>query len=238
MISSCCSEPGAKQNHISEGHVEQIAEINTYKTGNGKSAIIIFTDIFGFAFANTRKIADRFAEETGMTVLIPDYFNGDPVDPTVPNFRVGLPEWLKRHPPIDACALADKFISTIKGHYQSIQIIGFCYGAKVVVYLITHPELSSTIKAAIVGHPTFLVKEEATQIKRPILFLCAERDEKFPSDVEEHFRKELTTNSLGTFLQYPGTIHGFIIRPDGSPHVCEQSEKAIKDAIDYFNKNN
>lgn len=74
-----------------------------------------------------------------------------------------------------------------------------------VVYLITHEELLSTIKAAIVGHPTFLVKEEATQIKRPILFLCAETDEKFPPDVEEHFQKELTTNGLGTFLKYPGT---------------------------------
>ncbi|UJR34167.1 hypothetical protein I4U23_021575 [Adineta vaga] len=237
MLSSCCAEPGAKQIHVSEGHVEEIAGINTYKTGNGKSAIVIFTDIFGYEFINTRKIADCFAKEIGVTVLIPDYFNGDPVDPNVPNFRDSLPDWLKKHRPEDACILADKFISTIKGHYESIQIIGFCYGAKVVIYLITHQELSSTIKAAIVGHPTLLVKEDAAQIKRPILFLCAETDEKFPPDVEEYFEKELTTLGLGTFLKYPGTIHGFIIRPNGSPNVFEQSKKAIQDAIAYFKKN-
>jgi dienelactone hydrolase len=107
----------------------------------------------------------------------------------------------------------------------------------VVVYLITHPELSSTIKAAIVGHPSRLAKEEATQIKRPIQFLCAETDQSFTPEIQDHFEKELTANGLGTFHKYPGTTHGFIIRPDGSPQVNEQAEKAVQDAIEYFKKN-
>ena len=122
MLSSHCADPGEKQTHQSQGHEEEIAEVNTYKTGQGKSAIVMFTDIFGYRFINSRKIADRFAEETGATVLIPDYFNGDPVNPDVPNYRETMPEWSKRHPMTDACAIAEKFISTIKGHYQSIQV--------------------------------------------------------------------------------------------------------------------
>jgi dienelactone hydrolase len=122
MDSSCCTAPGAKQSHVSEGHVEEIAGANTYKTGNGKSAIVLFTDIFGFSFVNTRKMADRFAKETGLTVLVLDSFQGDPIDPSVPNFRDTLPDWLKKHPPADANVLAERFISTIKGHYQSIQV--------------------------------------------------------------------------------------------------------------------
>ncbi len=82
-----------------------------------------------------------------------------------------------------------------------------------------------------------LVKEEATQIKRPILFLCAETDHAFTPDLQEYFEKELTTTGLGTFIKYPGTIHGFITRPDGSEQANQQSEKAIQDAIDYFKKN-
>lgn len=105
------------------------------------------------------------------------------------------------------------------------------------MYLIAHPELSSTIKAAVVGHPSLLVKEEAAETERPILFLCAETDHGFPPDLHEHFEKELTTRSLGTFIQYPGTVHGFIVRPDGSEHVNQQSEKAIHDAINYFKQN-
>jgi len=237
MLCSSCADPGAEQTHQSHGHEEEIAGVNTYKTGQGKSAIVLFTDVFGYSFVNTRKIADRFAEETGTTVLIPDYFHGDPVNPNVPNYRDSIPEWKKKHPVTDACDIADKLISTIKGHYQSIQVIGFCYGGKVVVYLITHPELSSTIKAAIVGHPSMLVKEEAAQIKRPILFLCAETDQAFPPELQDHFEKELTTTGLGKFIKYPGTSHGFVVRPDGTPQVNQQNEKAIQDAIEYFKKN-
>ncbi|CAF3616674.1 unnamed protein product [Rotaria sordida] len=237
MDSLHCADPGANQTHQPQGHEEQVAGVNIYKTGQGKSAIVLFTDIFGYTFINTRKLADRFANDTGTTVLIPDYFHGDPMNPTIPNYRDLLPDWLKRHPTTEACEIADKFISTIKGHYESIQVIGFCYGAKVVVYLITHPELSSTIKAAIVGHPSMLVKEEAKQIRRPILFLCAEIDHIFTPDIEEYFEKELATSGFGTFLKYPGTVHGFIVRPDGSPQVNQQSEKAVQDAIEYFKKN-
>lgn len=122
MDSKCCTNPGTKQIHQCQGHEEVVAGVNTYKTGQGTSAIVLFTDIFGYSFINSRKLADRFAEETGTTVLIPDYFHGDPMDPTIPNFRDFLPDWLKKHPPTEACAIADEFISTIKGHYESIQV--------------------------------------------------------------------------------------------------------------------
>jgi hypothetical protein len=122
MDSSCCANPGAKQTHEPQGHEEEIAGVNTYKTGQGKSAIVLFPDVFGYSFVNTRKVADRFAEGTGTTVLIPDYFQGDPLDITKPNYRDLLPDWLKKHPPADGCAIADEFISTIKGHYESIQV--------------------------------------------------------------------------------------------------------------------
>ncbi|CAF1504608.1 unnamed protein product, partial [Adineta steineri] len=88
-----------------------------------------------------------------------------------------------------------------------------------------------------VGHPSRLEKQEAEQIKRPILFLCAETDQSFSPDVQEHFEKTLTENGFGTFFKYPGTVHGFIVRPDGTPQVNEQSEKAVQDAIEYFKKN-
>jgi carboxymethylenebutenolidase len=122
MDTSCCTNPGAKQSHEAQGHEEEIAGVNTYKIGQGKSVFVVFTDIFGSSYVNNRKVADRFAEGTGATVLVPDYFYGDPIDHNNPNFQDSLPNWLKKHPTNEACALADKFISTIKGHYQSIQV--------------------------------------------------------------------------------------------------------------------
>ena len=86
--------------------------------------IVIFTDIFGHSFTNTRKIADTFAQTIGSTVLVPDLFNGDPVDSTIPiaDLISQLPAWLKKHPVDQACASSQKFISTIKDQYQSIQV--------------------------------------------------------------------------------------------------------------------
>jgi len=122
MSSPCCVDPGAKQTHETQGSEEKIGGVNTYKTGQGKSAIIIFTDVFGYSFINAQKLADSFAQGSQTTVLIPDYFNGDAMDPNLPNLWDVLPAWLKKHPPTDACAIAEKFLSTIKGHYQSIQV--------------------------------------------------------------------------------------------------------------------
>jgi dienelactone hydrolase len=106
-----------------------------------------------------------------------------------------------------------------------------------VVHLICHPELSSAIKAGVAAHPSRLVKEEAKQIKRPILFLCAETDQSFTPEIRQEFEKELISNGLGTFLEYPGTVHGFVVRPHGSEQVTQQRDKAVQDAITFFKKN-
>ena len=122
MSSQCCVDPGEKQTHEAQGSEEEISGVKTYKTGQGKSAIVIFTDVFGYSFINVRKLADSFAQGVRTTVLIPDYFNGDPLNPDLPNLSDVLPSWLKKHPPTEACEISNKFISTIKGQYQSIQV--------------------------------------------------------------------------------------------------------------------
>ncbi|CAM4988721.1 unnamed protein product, partial [Rotaria socialis] len=116
--------------------------------------------------------------------------------------------------------IGEKFISTIKSNYQSIQIIGFCYGAKVVIDLITHNELSSLVKAAIVAHPSFL---------KTILFLLRIFD--------KNLKKQLKSNGLGTFIEYPGTVHGFVVRPDNTEEVIQEKDKAVQDAIEFLKRN-
>jgi dienelactone hydrolase len=114
-----------------------------------------------------------------------------------------------------------------------------CYSAKVVVHLISHEELSSIIKAAIVAYPSFLVKEEAKQIKRLILFLCVQNDQLFAPHLSKEFKNELTTNGLGQFIEYAGTCHGFTVTPGGSQQVNyhQQRDKAVQDAITFLNRN-
>ncbi len=40
MSSQCCVDPGSKQSHEAQDGIEEIAGINTYKTGQDKSAIV------------------------------------------------------------------------------------------------------------------------------------------------------------------------------------------------------
>ena len=122
MSGTCCINPGAKQSHVLQGDVEEVAGLSTYKTGHGKSAIVLFAELFGYAFVNTRKVADTFADATGTTVFVPDLFNGDPMDPDDPDLMEHLPAWLNKHPIDEACSLSAKFISAIKGHYNTIQV--------------------------------------------------------------------------------------------------------------------
>lgn len=101
--------------------------------------------------------------------------------------------------------------------------------------MLKQPETSSNIKSAVVAHPSLLAKKEASEIKQPMLFLCAENDFAFTPEIRGEFEKVLKSNGLGTFLQYPGTQHGFAVRPRG-PEAAEQGQKALQDAIQYFNK--
>lgn len=122
MSSECCANPGDKQTHEAHGSIQDIAGVKTYKTGQGRSGIIVLTDIFGNTFPNVQKIADTLAQGCQATVFIPDCFNGGAMDPNTPDVMAALPGWLKKHPPTDACAVGKKLLSDIKGQYQSIGV--------------------------------------------------------------------------------------------------------------------
>jgi dienelactone hydrolase len=92
------------------------------------------------------------------------------------------------------------------------------------------------VKGGVAVHPSSLVKEEAAKINKPVLFLCAEKDDLFPPDLRKHFEQTLAPTNLGTFIDYPGTVHGFAIRPDDSEHAQTMKDKAVQDAIQFFKK--
>ncbi|CAF4601168.1 unnamed protein product, partial [Rotaria socialis] len=57
------------------------------------------------------------------------------------------------------------------------------------------------------------------------------------SDLRQEFEKELKSNGLGTFIEYPGTVHGFVVRPDNTEQVIQEKDKAVQDAIEFFKRN-
>lgn len=59
-----------------KGELKKLGPYETYVTRTSHSsdgkAIVIFTDVFGLALANSKIIADILAERTGLPVFVPD----------------------------------------------------------------------------------------------------------------------------------------------------------------------
>ena len=61
-------------------------------------AIVLLTDIFGIVLPNPRILADHLAEEAGLDVWVPDFFNGASLIST--SMGLSLVQWLAD---VEAC---------------------------------------------------------------------------------------------------------------------------------------
>jgi len=218
-------------NEGTEGKYVKIGEIDTYSVGSGTNAIVLLTDVFGYKFSNIQKIADTYAA-AGFRVVVPDLFAGDavPAD-TVIRTRESFLPWLQRNPPEKALGVAKTTIQAVRDDYKatSIQAQGYCYGGKLVVHLLA----TDLIKAGVVAHPGMVTVEDANAIIHPALFVCAERDNSFGSEIKAKFEQALKTNKIeATFIDYPGTEHGFAVR--GPAEVEKQKQKSLEDSLAFL----
>lgn len=111
--------------------------------------VLLLTDVFGLPLHNSKLYADLMCAETGMPVIVPDLFNGDPM----PIDRIIVPDsvqlkplpvwrqlgvlarflpWILRHSPAKGEVLAVRALHSIRRHLfpQAVRcgLIGFCYG--------------------------------------------------------------------------------------------------------------
>lgn len=71
-MQDCCRK-GFRWNGTPTGKVTKLGEHDAYVTGDNKErAILVCHDAFGWAFNNTRLLADHYAQEVGATVYLPD----------------------------------------------------------------------------------------------------------------------------------------------------------------------
>jgi dienelactone hydrolase len=131
--------------------------------------------------------------------------------------------------------VATRVAQQLSKDYESVQGVGFCIGARLVMNLIRHSP-SSLLKAGVLYHPTFLTADDAPAVRVPLLFNCASREEIFTPDLRKQFETELAKAGLGTFIDYPGTEHGFGARPEGE-QAHKSSAEAANNSIAFFTNN-
>jgi dienelactone hydrolase len=225
-----CVKVGDKQPDGATGRIDTYAGVEAYISGANKERAILFaTDIFGHRFLNNQKCADDFASGD-FTVIVPKSLN-DAMEAGDPN----LGEWFARNPTTNATDICRKVLTQMLTDFKSVQIVGFCYGARMVVDLIPSEK---GLKSGVVFHPSRLTPEDAPLLKAagtPLYFACAETDQAFNPPLRAVYEDELK-GANGIFKEYPGTQHGFGIRPSGE-QAQKSCEEARKDVIAFFKAN-
>ncbi|GAC94058.1 dienelactone hydrolase [Pseudozyma hubeiensis SY62] len=247
------------------GKMETIHGINTYvatpsqpSSDSASKAIIYFYDAFGLKLANNKIIPDQLADATGLTVYVPDVFNGGGIDESslavAPStaahmktaslftklrvgaaFALATPFFVKNLPQSKIPTLK-KWIDDLKqsNGYTRLGGTGYCYGGKLVIAL----NATGHIDVSVANHPSMITKGDIAAIKNPILFNCAEEDptfsENYAKEVEQQWKQD-TSKPAHQFEYYPNTVHGFAARPNlGDKQVKEAFEKAFNQTVAFW----
>ncbi|KAJ0035429.1 hypothetical protein Pint_24926 [Pistacia integerrima] len=189
--SQCLENPPTLTPTCGAGTVQVSGGLNTYVTGlsDSKLAILLISDVFGYEAALFRKLADKLAA-AGFLVVAPDFFYGDPVDLSNPQFDRDA--WMKAHNTDKGYEDAKPVIAALRRKgVSAIGAAGFCWGGKVAVQLAS----SDDIQAAVLLHPGLITDDEINEVRIPVAILGAEIDHATPPEQVKHFGEILSSKS-------------------------------------------
>lgn len=225
--------------------------VNAYvASGSKKGTIVVATDIFGLAIDNPMIVADRFAKETGYSVVVPDLFNGEPISPNdfkLPkhkddpqpegadkNFDI-FGAWLGKGNKPDETYPKFKKVVDQAAQEGAVAAIGYCYGGK----LMSLTAQDGAVKGVVINHPAMLEKGEAASVKVPTLINASEVDPIFTDDVKQDWFD--TLKSAGHLdpasTTYKNAVHGHAIRPDlNKPDIKKAYEDSFAKSVAFFQR--
>ncbi|XP_044499451.1 endo-1,3;1,4-beta-D-glucanase-like [Mangifera indica] len=233
--SQCLDNPPILSPTCGAGTVQELGGLNTYVTGpsDSKRAIILISDVFGYEAPLFRKLADKVAA-AGFLVVAPDFFYGDPVDLSNPQFDRDA--WRKVHTTDKGFEDAKPVIAALKSKgVSAIGAAGFCWGGKVAVNLAS----TDDIQAAVLLHPSRITVDDIKEVKIPVAILGAEIDHATPPEQVKHFAEILSSKSeIDSFVKvFPGVSHGWTVKfkvEDES--AVKSAEEAHEDMLNWFTK--
>ncbi|KAI8826146.1 Alpha/Beta hydrolase protein [Fimicolochytrium jonesii] len=209
-LPACCRQ-GYVHDGVAKGTVENLHGLKTYvaKPANfptsaaesPRKCIVFLTDVFGLDFINNRLYADNLANSSGLTVYLPDLFNGTAMAPEpvmkvaedrekvkgiVDRLRLGLTvvkalptgaQFLVQNNDKTMMARLSQFLNGLididRYKREHIGAIGHCWGGRYAT-LLAH---EAKVACFAVAHTSrTAVPGDIEPIKIPALFLCAEED--------------------------------------------------------------
>ncbi|KAL8947729.1 MAG: hypothetical protein Q9222_006025 [Ikaeria aurantiellina] len=259
-MSSCCLS-GVVHDGKPTGRIDTIGGLDTYiaepKDGSKTRSIVFISDIFGWAFPNTRLLADQYAL-AGFYTYLPDFHEGDSlpisslqnIEPPLKKqatlsvadkaanaaVTATLGPWLVKHREGVSKPLIDGFINTIRmtPGTDKVGCVGFCWGGRYAI-LQAHgpsqePGVVGGVDAAFTAHPSLLaVPADFDNVNRPLSIALGTRD----GLVDEGTRGgiiDIMATKTGVEHEvrlYEGQVHGFALRSDWS---SDEDKKAMDEA--------
>ncbi|KAI2643644.1 dienelactone hydrolase [Xylaria nigripes] len=227
------------------GKEAKLANNDCYVTGDNKdAAVMIVHDIFGWKYPNARLLADHYAREANVTVYVPDFFGGWVVDwKLIEEERFQDLDIKKfagdnsreiRLPEMVACAKALK----AEHGFKRVGAIGFCYGGWAVCELGSKAHEPKLVDAVSMGHPSWVTRDDLSNLAVPTQFLAPEHDSSFPPEMKLFaFETLMKLNLPFEYVHYPGIIHGGLVRgKETVAHERAAMAQAKDSASAFFKK--
>lgn len=140
MASAACNAAGPpkKASYKPKGKFLELGDLPIYQIGSGKKVIILLYDIFGWNEVNKNvfAMADDLAGFGAFTVVMPDFYRGEPwpvgeFPPQSPLQQKAFQSWL-RGIAADVVCRKDVYEKVLphlwKSNHKDIGCIGFCWG--------------------------------------------------------------------------------------------------------------
>ncbi|KAF4439160.1 dienelactone hydrolase family domain-containing [Fusarium acutatum] len=251
-ISHCCELGHAGDDRYQQrGQFKTIGNLEVYETrpldGDITRILLLLPDGFGLAKHNVI-LADMFAER-GWLVVIPDYFQGDPLPVsllqrppgTLLEDVINMKAWLGRHSAQVIHELLVSFFENIHTSLPGIQtsdnasisVVGYCFGGKYAL------QLSSWVgvRTAAAFHPSFVEESDLSPgdngSAAPIIVGLAQNDTMVPrtlsADLNQWASSHKRVLNQRTFCNVG---HGFAARPNTKNEV---ERVQFQDAFHYAN---
>lgn len=201
---------------------------------NDDSVVLVFPDLFGYRFKNTRLICDELAD-SGFLVIMPDLFAGDTLDLSLPSASAQFKEWCKTHNKALTAPICAKVLDYVEENIRprlGIASIGYSFGGRYSVIA----NSAGRVRCSVISCPSFLEEDEISGIQTPTLWLCAETDKAFPLDAKNGAQRLLSTKFFESqFITYPTTEHGFCTRfHPGKKGAAAASRDALQRTITFL----
>ncbi|GAX81664.1 hypothetical protein CEUSTIGMA_g9092.t1 [Chlamydomonas eustigma] len=259
LTAACCS--GTTQMGTPTGTVSKMAGVDCYvakPSSPTTTAVILGTDVFGYAIPNPRLQADLFAAK-GIHCVVPDVFNGKPMSyslmASMDNLSSNKASFFTKASSIfsllwnavpfmfsnktqTAAAIIKRTGAALRADMPDIKhvfVVGYCWGGAAAVQLAG--EADHGLSGIVSAHPgQFKNPADLVAMRVPTLMQMSGVDMLYKDADKAVIQKAVLARNDGSqYILYPDVNHGFAIRADQTvPHQKEMKDKAFNDAVAFI----